>query len=155
MPPLEPPAHIQQVAPGYCLPACGQMALAQFGIKVTQADLVRALGTRAGVGTPFSRVERLTRWNTHVQLTQHGSLDDLAAAQAADMVIIVALTTTPGLPGWGNISTQHTVLIINVSVDRITYQDPALSYGPVSASCAEFLLAWNGMDERAAFLSLL
>jgi len=54
MPPFEPFTHVQQITLGYCLPTCGQMALAQLGITVTQAELAHALGTRAGVGTPFS-----------------------------------------------------------------------------------------------------
>jgi hypothetical protein len=131
------------------------MALAQLGVEITQAELAQVLGTRAGVGTPFSRAERLKKWDVRIQLTQHISIDNLAIALAADTAIIVALTTTPGLPGWGNIRTQHTVLVVNTGAEQIVYQDPALSYGPVSTLCAEFLLAWSEMDERAAFLSKL
>ncbi len=150
------PTHIQQTAPGYCLPASAQMALAQLGIKVSQNRLAQVLGTRVGVGTPFSRVERLTQWNIRVRLMQNISIDDLVAPLAANAAIIAAVTTTPGLPGWGNIRTQHTVLPVNVNTDteRITYHDPMLTYGPVSALSIEFLLAWGEMDERTAFLSL-
>jgi ABC-type bacteriocin/lantibiotic exporter with double-glycine peptidase domain len=155
MPPFEPFTHVQQTTLGYCLPACGQMALAQLGITVTQAELAHALGTRAGVGTPFSRVERLARWGVRVQLKRCISVDELAAALAAGVAVIAALTTTPGLPGWGNIRTQHTVLVISIGNEQITYHDPALSYGPVSTLLAEFLLAWSEMDEQAAFLGRL
>lgn len=72
MSPLEPPVHIQQVALGYCLPACAQMALAQLSIVVTQAQLAQTLGTRVGMGTPFSRVERLVQWNVRVRMVQRG-----------------------------------------------------------------------------------
>ncbi|TET99465.1 MAG: hypothetical protein E3J29_02660 [Dehalococcoidia bacterium] len=153
MSPLEPPVHIQQVALGYCLPACAQMALAQLSIAVTQAQLAQVLGTRAGIGTPFSRVERLAQWNVRVQVVQRASIEDLAASLAADVAVIVAITTTPGMPGWGNIRTQHTVLVANIGTEQIAYHDPALAYGPVSALRAEFLLAWSEMDGRAAFLS--
>ena len=159
MVPLEHLSHVQQVALGYCLPACAQMALAQLGIITTQADLAQAFGTHAGVGTPFPRVERLAQWGVRVQLERRIAVDELVAALAAGVAVIAALTTTPGLPGWGNIRTQHTVLIISVDVgngngnERITYQDPALSYGPVSTLLSEFLLAWGEMDERAAFVS--
>lgn len=152
MSPLEPPVHIQQVALGYCLPACAQMALAQLSIAVTQAQLAQVLGTRAGIGTPFSRVERLAQWNVRVQVVQRASIEDLAASLAADMAVIVAITTTPGMPGWGNIRTQHTVLVANIGTEQIAYHDPALAYGPVSALRAEFLLAWSEMDGRAVFL---
>lgn len=53
MSPLEPPVHIQQVALGYCLPACAQMALAQLSIAATQAQLAQVLGTRAGIRDAF------------------------------------------------------------------------------------------------------
>ena len=153
MSPLEPPVHIQQMALGYCLPACAQMALAQLSIAVTQAQLAQTLGTRAGMGTPFSRVERLAQRNVRVQVVQRASIEDLAASLAADVAVVVAITTTPGMPGWGNIRTQHTVLVANIGTEQIAYHDPALAYGPVSALRAEFLLAWSEMDGRAAFLS--
>ena len=53
MSPLELPVHVRQMALGYCLPACAQMALAQLGIVVTQAQLAQVLGTRVGLGTPW------------------------------------------------------------------------------------------------------
>ena len=153
MPTLEPSVHIQQMTLGYCLPACAQMALAQLGITVTQTQLARTFGTRAGVGTLFSRVERLAQWNVHMWLTRQVSVDDLVASMVADQTVIVAITTTPGLPGWGNIRTQHTVLVVNVGAEQIAYHDPALARGPVTALCTEFLLAWWEMDKRVAFLS--
>ena len=153
MSPLEPPVHIQQEVIGYCLPACAQMALAQLGVASTQTQLAQIMGTRIGVGTPFSRVERLVQWNILVQLTRPASIDDLVMSLAAARAVIVAVTTTPGLPGWGNIRTQHTVLVTHIDADRIAYHDPALAHGPVSTLLTEFLLAWGEMDERAAFLS--
>jgi hypothetical protein len=159
MVPLEPSSHVQQAALGYCLPACAQMGLAQLGIVTSQPELAQVLGTRAGVGTPFPRVERLAQWGVRVQLARRIAVDELVAALADDVAVIAALTTTPGLPGWGNIRTQHTVLIVSVDLDngngneRVTYHDPALSYGPVSTVLAEFLLAWSEMDEQVAFVS--
>ncbi len=141
------------MALGYCLPACAQMALAQLGIVVSQAQLAQTLGVRVGVGTPFSQVERLTQWDVQVRLTEQVSVEELVTSLAADVAVIVAITTTPGLPGWGNIRTQHTVLVVDVGAEQIAYHDPALAYGPVSALRAEFLLAWSEMDERVAFMS--
>lgn len=153
MSPLEPPIHVRQMALGYCLPACAQMALAQLGIVVSQAQLAQTFGVRVGVGTPFSQVERLTQWDVQVRLTEQVSVEELVTSLAAEVAVIVAITTTPGLPGWGNIRTQHTVLVVDVGVEQIAYHDPALAYGSVSALRAEFLLAWSEMDERVAFMS--
>jgi hypothetical protein len=86
-------------------------------------------------------------------------VDELVAALTAGVAVIAALTTTSGLPGWGNVRTQHTVSIVSIDVnngndnEQIAYHDPALSYGPVSTLLAEFLLAWGEMDEQVAFVS--
>ncbi|MBN1312556.1 MAG: C39 family peptidase, partial [Anaerolineae bacterium] len=112
--PLKSLVHVQQTTLGYCLPACVQMALAQLDLAVTQAQAAQVLGTRPGIGTPFSRLERVAQWNVQVRVLQHASADDLIASLTADKAVIVAITTTAGLPGWGNIRTQHTVLLVNV-----------------------------------------
>lgn len=61
MPRLNPPLHFQQIGWGYCLPACVQMALAQFDISISQKELATLLGVRPGIGTSFSRVRRLSQ----------------------------------------------------------------------------------------------
>ena len=153
MSPLEPPIHTQQMALGYCLPACAQMALGQFGITVSQTQLAHVLGAQVGVGAPFSRTERLVQWDIRVQLTQQISIEELAASLATDVAVIAAVTTTPGMPGWGNVRTQHAILVVDVGPEYVSYHDPALTQGPVSAVRNEFLLAWSEMDSRAALLS--
>jgi ABC-type bacteriocin/lantibiotic exporter with double-glycine peptidase domain len=150
---LELPVHIQQVDIGYCLPACAQMALAQLGITAPQMRLAQVLGTRKGVGTVFSRIEQLAQWHVSVQLKRLASPDDVVVALTDSKAVIAAIMTTPGLTGWNNIRTQHAVLITKVTADQITYHDPVLAYGPVSALLAEFLLAWGEMDQRMALLS--
>ncbi len=153
MPQLDPPVHVQQERIGYCLPACGQMALAQLRIAATQADLAQALGTRAGIGTPFSRVQRISQWGVDVQVTEWGTMEALATSLGDGLAVIAAITTTSDLPGWAEIRTQHAVLMVEVSSDQVSYHDPALAQGPVSVSHDEFLLAWSYMAERAAFLA--
>jgi len=129
------------------------MALAQLGIESTQERLARAMDTRVGVGTPFSRVKRLIQWDVAVQLVQSVSISDLHTSLACSKAVIVAVMTAPGLPGWDNVRTQHAVLVVACDEDQITYHDPALSQGPVSVQLDEFPLAWEEMGARAAFLS--
>jgi hypothetical protein len=76
----------------------------------------------------------------------------VAAALAAQQAVIAAITTNPGLPGWGNIRTQHTILLLTLTPDTVVYHDPALPQGPVTAVRDEFLLAWSEMAEQAAIL---
>lgn len=70
----------------------------------------------------------------------------------AHLGIRVAVTTTPGLPGWGETRTQHTVFVTTINPEWIRYHDPVLPHGPVAAPPGEFLLAWSEMAELAAFV---
>ncbi|HEX9926850.1 MAG TPA: C39 family peptidase [Anaerolineae bacterium] len=155
MSPLKSPTHITQTGLGYCLPACAQMALAQLGIDETQQALAETLGTRTGIGTPFSRIERLAAWSVEVRVTEWGGVDALETALAGEAAVIAAVVTSPKLPGWPNLRTQHTVLIVGIDAEQVTYHDPALTYGPVSTSRGEYLLAWSEMSELVAFLTRL
>lgn len=148
---LKSPDHIQQIGPGYCLPACAQMALNQLDHIVTQAELAHLMETLAGYGTPFSRINRLVSWQIDVQIGEWGGIETVSEALVNESAVIAAVLTNAGLPGWGDIQTQHTVLIVEVTSNQIMYHDPALSYGPVTASSEAFLLAWNEMAELAAF----
>jgi ABC-type bacteriocin/lantibiotic exporter with double-glycine peptidase domain len=151
--PLSNPFHIPQIGLGYCLPACAQMALVQLGITLTQEAIAQILGTHRGIGTPFSRILRLRELGVDVQLSEWGGIDRMGQSLAANTAIIAAIMTSTGLPGWQNIRTQHTVLIVETSSDYVVYHDPALTEGPTSASRDEFLLAWSEMAEQVAFLA--
>ncbi len=149
---LNPPIHVQQIGLGYCLPACGQMALAQLGFDLNQRELAKVMGTRPGIGTSFSHIKRLTQWSVDVQVTEWHGFAELSKALTSGAVAIAAVTTAPGLPGWGDIRTQHTVLVIQVSDTEVIYHDPAWPHGPVVAPAGEFLLAWSDMAELVAQL---
>jgi hypothetical protein len=129
------------------------MALAQLDIVITQEELAQLLDTRPGIGTPFSRVQQLKNVNVHVE--EWCGLESVVEALPQETAVIVAIMTTPGLPGWQNVRTQHAVLISEAQSTVIMYHDPALSYGPVSVLRDEFLLAWSEMSEKAAFIRRL
>jgi hypothetical protein len=131
------------------------MALAQIGMQIDQEKLAKAFGTRPGIGTPFSRIKRLEQWQVSIELKEWGGVEELISTLAAGASVITAVTTTAGLPGWGQIRTQHTVLVVKVDSDYVTYHDPALAQGPVSALRQEFLLAWSYMAEQVAFIARL
>lgn len=150
MPRLKYPEHRQQLGWGYCLPACVQMALAQLGIAIDQSDIAAILGTRPGIGTPFSHLRKLPQVAT--EITEWGSLAAIERALQTETAIIAALTTTPGLPGWSDLRTQHAILIVDATPEHIVYHDPALEQGGTASPRNEFLLAWSEMAEKAAFL---
>ncbi len=141
---------MQQATLGYCLPACGQMALEQLGQTVTQDELAAIMETVPGYGTPFSCIERLSRWQVAIEIIEWGGTEVIAEALINNKAVIVALLTNTDLPGWNDVQTQHTVLIVDITSDQVSYYDPALPQSPVIATRDEFLLAWSDMDEKVA-----
>ena len=120
---------------------------------MTQEGIAQRLGTRRGVGTPFSRILRLRDLGVAVEVSEWKGVDKMSEALVADTAVIAAIMTSPGLPGWLDIRTQHTVLVLEATSEHVTYHDPALQTGFTQASVGEFLLAWSEMAEQVAFLS--
>ncbi len=123
-----PVKHIQQQMVGYCLPACAEMAVAQFGVGISQSRLAKNLGTIPGVGTPFSALGRLAAYDFSVEVTEWRGTDFLRSALSVRKVAIAAILTSNDLPGWKDSPTQHTVLVTAVEEKRVRYHDPALSW---------------------------
>jgi len=74
MPWLDVP-HLQQIEPGWCLPACIAMVAAYWQQPLLQADIADWLDAR-DIGIPASRIERLTQRGFHV-IYRTGSLAEL------------------------------------------------------------------------------
>lgn len=149
----QPPEHVQQHSFGYCLPACVEMAAAQFGQTLTQQQAARLLSTVEDIGTPFPYTKQLEQRGFSVELVEWCSVDALISALGKEQAVIAAVLTTSGMPGWNDVRTQHVVLVTAVDDMNITYYDPALATGPTTALSGEFLLAWSDMSEQAAFIS--
>ncbi|HMN27644.1 MAG TPA: C39 family peptidase [Caldilineaceae bacterium] len=145
--------HIRQETVGYCLPACVAMALAQLGMAMTQRRLAQMFATRSGLGTPFSNILRVEQLGVRVQVNDWAGIDAVVQALALGQKVVSAVMTTPDLPGWDGLRTQHAVLVIHVDTQSVAYHDPANESGPSSVSRDAFCLAWSEMDERVAFLS--
>jgi hypothetical protein len=129
------------------------MALVQLGFQVQQQQLATLLGVRPGLGTRFSNIQALARYGIDLHIISWQGADSLKTAlEAPSCVVITAILTTPGLLGWGELATQHAVVLTEITPPFAAYHDPALPTGPVQASLEEFLLAWSEMDEMAAIL---
>jgi ABC-type bacteriocin/lantibiotic exporter with double-glycine peptidase domain len=129
------------------------MALAQLGIKTTQEHLAPQFATRTGLGTLFSNTVRIEALGIRVQLAEWSGMDMILHALEQGQAVIAAIMTTPDLPGWGDLRTQHAVLVIHVDVQSVSYHDPANDVGPTTVSRDAFHLAWSEMEERVALLS--
>ena len=68
--------YAAQISDSACLPACAQMLLAYYGRQVSQAQLIRLLGT-TDAGTPFSRLRLLADLGVTVNIRADGTLADM------------------------------------------------------------------------------
>lgn len=148
--------HIHQLTDGYCLAACAEMALTGLGISGTQKKFAPILGVRPGIGTQFSNIRALSRYGIDIKVAiWQGSETLKQMLTVPSSFVVTAILTNAQLPGWGDLVTQHVVLLTTVDSLSVTYHDPYLPNGPVQAALDEFLLAWSDMDEMVAHLRRL
>lgn len=129
------------------------MALTQLGMTRSQEEMATLFDTRPGTGTPFSRISRLGDAQITVRLVEWGGIETLSQALKSSQTVIVAVVTTPELPGWANLRTQHTLLITAITDTAVAYHDPALTNAPTSVSTDDFRLAWSEMSEMVAIIT--
>lgn len=122
------------------------------GIDAAQNQLATQLGTIKGIGTPFTNLHRLASYGIDLYFSQWQSIQPLRTALQSGGAVITAILTTPGLPGWETVVTQHAILITAIDEQSIVYHDPALFHGPVTALLDEFYIGWTEMSEQAAIL---
>ena len=145
---LLPVPHFEQSRDGNCLPACVQMVLAFWGEKLTEAVLVKQLGTKQ-YGTPIRNAERLRRRGYDVTV---GSLNraDLELHLANEQPVITRVWTAM-LDYW-DIPTSHVVVVVGYDESTVLLNDPAFSSAPQTVSWDGFLAAWAEYDETAVVI---
>ena len=141
--------HYQQLADGYCLPACVQMVLAYWGINREQTDLAKELKMVPQAGTPGSRLKLLSSPDLDV-VYQSGNLSDLNDALSAGIPPIV-LVFTGELPYWKK-AAAHAVVLLGIVEDSVILNDPGIVRAESRVPVGDFHLAW---DEMANLYSLL
>jgi ABC-type bacteriocin/lantibiotic exporter with double-glycine peptidase domain len=145
-----PVPHHQQVAEGYCLPACAQMALAHLGIFRSQEELARVLKMRVGAGVTASNITLLASKTLAIGYSS-GTLTDLAG-WLAKSIPIIAFIQAGELPYWRGHRFQHAVVVIGLDEEQVFLLDPAKSDLTTVVS-EEFLLAWDEMDNTYAIMT--
>lgn len=150
-PPL-PVRFVPQLHDGYCLPACAQMALAAFGIRVTQQRLAKLLGTQEA-GTPFSCLQRLANLGVEVDYGTEGTLARLSEAIAAGTVPIAAVHA--GWLPYAKIESPHAVVVITLTGTAVTVLDPATTGEPLVVPVDAWLAAWIEMERAYALITKL
>lgn len=127
MPWLKVP-HLRQTEAGWCLPACVAMVAAYWQQPLLQDDLARWLDTR-GVGTPSTRIQRLTQRGFEV-IYKTGSLAELESWIGQGVPCILFLRTGE-LPYW-QIDTPHAVVLVGLEADQVYLFDSAVDIAPVA-----------------------
>lgn len=145
-----PIPHRQQLADGYCLPACVQMVLAYWGIERDQAELAKQLQMIPGAGTPGNRV-RLLVSNTLEVFYGQGEVSDLQTALKRGIPPIV-LVHTGELPYW-DLATAHAVVLLGLDETEVVINDPGMTQAELHVSLGDFELAWDEMANLYALLT--
>ena len=147
MPWLDVP-HIRQSDAGWCLPACVSMVAAYWQQPLLQEDVARWLGA-TGVGTPASRVQRLSKRGFDV-VYRTGSLAALHLWIERGRPCILFVHTRD-LSYW-DVATPHAVVLAGFDGEDAVLFDPGIETAPVMVSTDELLLAWSHFDYTFAVL---
>ncbi len=143
MPSLNIP-HLPQPKDGWCLPACVAMVAAYLQQPLLQEDVARWLQTDDNIGTPFRRIQWLSKRGFEVTLTMPGSLDT-ARSWLNKQIPLIILVSTGELAYWsGNF--QHTLVLAGETGETVQVFDPGVETGPITIATDELLLAWSHFD---------
>jgi ABC-type bacteriocin/lantibiotic exporter with double-glycine peptidase domain len=128
--------HRYQSTEWTCGPAVARMALAAFGVRVTERTLARRMETNPRTGTRQAELIRcLKRAGLSADARRHRRLDRLARALKAGAIVIVLYRDRDGEEG-------HYALLIGADKRRVRLRDPW--YGPdYSLPRREFLSRWH------------
>jgi ABC-type bacteriocin/lantibiotic exporter with double-glycine peptidase domain len=143
--------HKQQIADGYCLPACAEMALAYWGISNSQQKISRTLKLRPGLGVPAPNITLLRSPQIDVEYFVGSSFDSILQ-WLQNAIPVIAFVQAGELPHWRGARSQHAVLVVGFEDQELFIHDPGLDYGSVAISLDDFLLAWDEMDARCAII---
>lgn len=144
--------HYPQKADGYCLAACVQMVLAYQGLERPQDDLAHELRLKPLVGVSASNLARLRSPLLEIQYGKGGTLEDIETYLAAATPVI-ALVQAGEMPHWRGHRSQHAIVIVGDDAENVYILDPAADAKAIGISKAEFLLAWDEMDNRYAVIT--
>ena len=128
------------------------MVTAYLQHPLLQDDLARWLGTDDLVGTPSSRVTRLSQKGfnvTYENLATQVTLETWLSQQIPPVLFVL----TGELSYW-TINTQHAIVLTGFTGDEAHLFDPAVDTAPVAIPTDELLLAWSHFDYTYAALEV-
>jgi len=126
------------------------MALAFWGVFMSQAEIASQIGHIEGAGTPARHITRLAALGIEVEWSENGTVDELQQAITDDKVPVVFLRTGE-LPYWEQDS-PHALVIVGVEADTVYVNDPAFENAPIPVPVGYFELAWDEFGRQWAAL---
>ncbi len=134
-------AHHAQLTDYTCGPAAMKMALdGLVGLRLPEADLASAMGTRADIGTRQRMMYRFADELGLIAYVKHtnSQIEDIREAMATGHVVIVCYWLAPE-------DTDHYAVVAGLRGDRIILNDPWA--GPATEMpLDEFDAHWLGDD---------
>jgi ABC-type bacteriocin/lantibiotic exporter with double-glycine peptidase domain len=127
------------------------MVTAYLQQPLFQDDIARWLGTD-DLGTPASRIQRMSRRGFEVAYSDTSSLADLEAWLKNQIPPILFIRT--GELSYWPIDTQHAVVLAGLTTGVAYIFDPSSDNAPVTVSSDELLLAWSHFDYTYATLTV-
>ena len=124
------------------------MALAYFGVSVSQREIARRLGHISGAGIPARNIVRLSRYGVDVQYAENGTPEDLSR-EIHNGAIVIAFVRTGELPYWKE-DVPHAVIVVAMETDVIYLDDPSFESAPIPVPLGDFLLAWDEFGNQWA-----
>lgn len=152
MPNLLDVPYSSQLAHGYCLPACAQMALAYLGIEHSQEALARTLDIIENFGVPASHLLKLRSRDVFVVYETEGSIQILDH-WLKEQTPVITFVRTNLLAYWQGQVAQHAVLVVGLEDPYIYLLDPAKTSDVIPVHVDEFLLAWDEMEFSYAVIA--
>lgn len=146
--------HRRQRLESDCLVACTQMVLDYLGVKKDYAHLRKIL--RSGPEfTPFSHLHYLQRLGLSITVGTNAEESIFETHIALGLPIIVGVRTIQW-PHWGNIITEHAVVVVGIDQDHddIYIHDPYFADAPIEMSLIEFQIGWEEKDRQYGVIGL-
>jgi len=127
------------------------MVLTYLGVARPQAELARILGTHSLAGTPYSRITRLRSLGVEV-IYRTGDLDSVATWLAQGLPVI-AFVQLRELSYWSGHWAQHALVIVGLDEMSVHALDPAQDEQVIAIPRADFMLAWDEMDDACVVIA--
>lgn len=143
--------HFRQEKAKTCVPASVRMVLDYLGIKRTEDEVAKALGTTP-LGTNVMNIELLPKelglevWTGDMSL---GGLKDFIDKG----IPVIVVVETPSLPYCDpNQRRRHTLVVVGYDDESVYVNDALLSDVPTPIPWHNFLTAWADLGNFAAVI---